>query len=223
MTSWLAVALLGGVVGLDATAFPQVMISRPLVAGTLTGLLFGRPAEGVAVGLLMELFALIVLPIGAARYPESGTATVAAAAAYMAASPTGGSTQMLVLALLFGLGWERIAGVTVVLQRRSNGHLLTAAGTVTAEQLERRHLGAMSLDFVRGAVVAATGALTGYGLLRMIEPFWEMPDVMIQRVLTVIAAGLLGTAIPLFGGWTPRRLALALGVGAGLVVGVVAW
>ena len=74
--SWLIAALLGGFVGLDATSFPQVMISRPVVAGVLTGVLFGRPAEGLAVGFLVEAFSLIILPIGAARYPDSGTATV---------------------------------------------------------------------------------------------------------------------------------------------------
>src|SRR5690606_31658627 len=84
--NWLAITLWGGAVGMDATSFPQVMVSRPIVAAPVTGLLLGRPLEGVAVGALLELFALVILPIGAARYPESGTAAVAATAGYVAAS-----------------------------------------------------------------------------------------------------------------------------------------
>ena len=67
--SWLAVALWGGAVGLDATSFPQVMISRPIVAAAVTGLLLGEPLAGIGVGVILELFALVILPIGAARYP----------------------------------------------------------------------------------------------------------------------------------------------------------
>lgn len=220
--SWIAVALLGGVVGLDSTSFPQVMISRPLVAGAMTGALFGRPGEGVMVGLLMELFSLIVLPIGAARYPESGTATVAATSAYLAVAPAGIDGGALVLVLLFGLLWERLAGLTVVLQRRSNGQLLTRTGTVTAEQLERRHLGAMTIDFIRGGVVSATGGMIGFGLVRLLAPAWGLEPGIVFAALAVISAGLVGTAVPLFGGWRPRKWSLAAGLGFGLLVAVLA-
>jgi mannose PTS system EIIC component len=69
MTGLLAIMLLGGFVALDATSFPQVMISRPLVAGALTGFVLGDPVAGALVGGLLEVFHLSVLPIGAARYP----------------------------------------------------------------------------------------------------------------------------------------------------------
>jgi len=106
----------------------------------------------------------------------------------------------------------------VILQRRSNGQLLAEAGSVTPEQLERRHLTAMGMDFVRGGVVAFTGALTGYGLMVLALPVWSLPPIMTLRVLGVVAAGLVGTALPLFGGWTPRRRAFLAGLGLGLVL-----
>lgn len=221
MTSWLIVGVLGGLVGLDTTSFPQVMISRPLVAGALTGAVFGRPMEGVAVGFVMEAFSLLVLPIGASRYPESGTATVAAASAYIAVAPAAFDPGILALVVAFALGWEWVGGVTVVLLRRSNGRILLEDDGVSGRELERRHLTAMTLDFVRGGVVAATGGLIAAGLLQLVGPFWELNGWSTMAVLAVLTAGMIGTAVPLFGGIRARRYALAIGLVVGLALGTL--
>src|SRR5687767_7065577 len=113
------VTLLGGLVGIDATAVAQTMLSRPFIAGTLVGLLAGRPEEGVILGAILELYALVILPVGAAKYPESSTAAVVAGAAYMSAT-TVTSPAVMLLAVLLALAWERLAGYTVNLTRRFN-------------------------------------------------------------------------------------------------------
>jgi mannose/fructose/N-acetylgalactosamine-specific phosphotransferase system component IIC len=221
MTVWLPVGLLGGLVGLDATSFPQAMISRPLIAGALTGTVFGRPIEGAVIGFMLELFALITLPIGAALYPESGTACVAATGAYLAAVPVGLEPGYLVLTLAFALAWERATALTVVLQRRMNGRMLIRVGAMAAEKLERRHLAAMTSDFVRGAVISLAGGLMGLALLRLLGPHWGLPAEITARLLMVVGAAMVGTAIPLFGGLRARRLAVAAGVATGVLAAVV--
>lgn len=215
--SWLITALLGGIVSLDATAFPQVMISRPLVAGVITGMIFGRPAEGLAIGFVVELFSLIILPVGASTYPDSGTATVAATSAYLAATPPGLSGGSLLLVLVFALLWERLGGATVVVQRRSNGRILAEQGSLDARQLERRHLVAMLLDVVRGSLMALTGAVLGFWLLSLLAPLWNLPERVTLAILGIAAAGMLGTGVPLFGVGRDSRIA----VGVGLVVGIL--
>ena len=70
----------GIVVALDLVSGPQALLSRPLVAGTVAGLIAGDLEAGLRVGMLLELFALDVLPVGASRYPDYGPATVAAVA-----------------------------------------------------------------------------------------------------------------------------------------------
>lgn len=221
MISWLVLGLLGGLVGLDSTSFPQAMISRPLVAGTLTGVLFGHPVEGVVIGFIMEAFSLITLPIGAARYPESGTATVAAVGAYMAAIAPGLSPGPLLIAVTLGFGWEWVAGETVVLHRRSNGRLLTRHGTLAAEQLTRAHLAAMSMDFARAAIVVITGGLIGYALLALAADHWALSHGITWGVLTVLVATMVGTTIPLFGGAHARRVSWAAGLLTGLALAVL--
>lgn len=227
MISWTMLALLGGLVGLDATSFPQAMISRPLISGTLAGALFGRPVEGLVIGFIMESFSLITLPIGAARYPEGGTAAVAAVGAYIAAVEPGPVTTgmesglavgALVIAVVFGFFWEWVAGESVVLLRRSNGQLLTRRGTLSGDELQRVHITAMTLDFARGAIVASAGAMIGYGLLQLLRGGWGLPDALTMGVLTLLVATMVGTTLPLFGGARARRVSWILGLAAGLAV-----
>jgi mannose PTS system EIIC component len=214
--SWLAVAAWGGLVGLDSSSFAQFMISRPLAAATLTGALLGRPLEGLVLGLVLEAFALLILPIGAARTPESGTAAVAAAAAYVWAAPAGLSAPLLLMAVVFGLGWERVAGATVAALRRANERLIgdpsDAGWPASAAWLERRHAAALALDLARGSAVALGGALLGTLLLRLGGPLWQAGAGWPLAALAVAGAAMLGAALPLFGGWSERRLAFLLGV-----------
>ena len=74
----LLLSVLGGVLALDATSVGQFMISRPLVAGALTGWLLGDPVTGLEVGAMLELFHLAGMPAGGSRAPETGPASVAA-------------------------------------------------------------------------------------------------------------------------------------------------
>jgi PTS system mannose-specific IIC component len=86
MTAPLSLALTlvwGGVVAVDTAAFLQLLLSQPLVAATVTGLVWGNVPLGCEVGAVLQLFALGVLPVGG-RTPEdfavgavAGTATAA--------------------------------------------------------------------------------------------------------------------------------------------------
>lgn len=221
MTTWITVALMGGLVGLDTTSFPQVMISRPLVAGTLTGAILGQPMAGLAIGFVMEAFSLLTLPVGAARYPESGTATVAAVGAYTVFAPPALEPGLLALVVAFALLWEWVGGGTVVLLRRTNGRLLLEDDGVSGRELERRHLTAMALDFARGSGVAGVGGLLAAAILWLAAPLWDLGDGVTMAVLAVLTAAMVGTAVPLFGGIRARRYALLAGLVAGVALTTV--
>jgi PTS system mannose-specific IIC component len=218
--SWLVLGLLGGVVGLDATSFPQAMWSRPLVAGTAAGLVLGRPASGLLIGALVEVFSLLILPFGAARYPESGTAAAAAAAAYCSLDPATADARMLLLTVVFALGWEHIAGVSVIFVRRLNARLVARPGAeqVTAERVTRRHLLAMSIDFLRGAWAVLVGAALGIMLLRALAAVPPAGERFLGVALIIALAAMLGAALTLFGGLRQRWLSLGLGLLCGWVL-----
>lgn len=211
--------LAGGIVGLDTTSFPQAMISRPLVAGALAGWLAGIPAEGAMLGAVLEAFHLAILPIGAAKYPESGTATAAAvfALAWVGVDAAGSG---LLLAVTFALGWERLGGGSVNVLRHLNERI-APEGRVSAAGVTARHTFALALDFLRGALITAAGAGAGYLWIRVLGTGWVFDAEMARGVVVASAAGCAAAALRVFGGWTTRWRYFVVGAVAGLILVVV--
>lgn len=211
---WLAALLLGGIVGLDATSFPQAMYSRPFVAGALAGLLVGRPAEGIVVGLILELFSLPVLPFGAAGYPEGGTAAVASVIAYDWAAPTF-DPDLLFLTVSFGLLLGQASGYSVRLLRIRNGRAVgqpADGALIPAEVVERAHLTAMVLDFLRGAAVTAAGsAVVALGLGVAVRSGWGLP-LSTLALISVACVAMVGGSLTVFGSVRERIVSFGIGV-----------
>lgn len=216
--NWLAVGVLGGLVGVDATSVAQTMISRPIIAATLTGVALGRPAEALLLGSILELFALVILPVGAARYPESGTAAVAAVAAYEWAAPVLSPTAAL-LAILFALLWEHVGGQSVVLARRFNETFVNVNDAPDPGRvLERRHRLAVLVDLLRAVIVTLAGALIGGIALRTLAPLWTHDSAIAPAILSIGICCMAGATLPMFGGWRAQKLAFGLGLAAGLLI-----
>lgn len=71
-------AFAGALISLDRTAFLQVMVSQPLVAGTLIGFLLGAPVTGLIVGSALELLWVGTVPVGGSIPPNETVAAVIA-------------------------------------------------------------------------------------------------------------------------------------------------
>ncbi|MFO7982912.1 MAG: PTS sugar transporter subunit IIC [Desulfuromonadales bacterium] len=78
LSSFVLASAAAFICGLDRTAALQIMISRPIVAAPLTGLLLGQPLVGLQVGALMELLWLGRLPLGAAIPPDDTQVAIGA-------------------------------------------------------------------------------------------------------------------------------------------------
>jgi len=63
----LPLTLLGGLLALDGTSLGQFMISRPLVAGVLTGWMVGDPVLGLLIGGILEVYFISIFPVGGAE------------------------------------------------------------------------------------------------------------------------------------------------------------
>lgn len=211
----LLLSLLGGLLALDATSVGQFMLGRPLIAAGLAGLVAGNPEGGIVVGLLMEAIHLAVLPVGAARYPEAGPAAVAAAGAY--AGSHLGQPVALLASVVFMLAWGWVGGRSVEWLRRWSVRMAVPAGDAELAAVERLHLRATGLDFVRGTLVTLVGLLILGTLLETLGwiPFrepWTRP------ALALSAAAALASSLRLFG---RRRMPLFVaGAAAG---GLLLW
>ncbi|HET9041399.1 MAG TPA: PTS sugar transporter subunit IIC [Gemmatimonadales bacterium] len=180
----LLLLLWGTVVALDLVSVPQAMLSRPLVAGAVAGWLAGDLEAGLRVGVVLELFALDVLPIGAVRYPDYGPATVAGTALAV------GAPWELGLGLSVGLGLliAALGGWSLQAVRRWNAHAIQrrAAALAAGESGAIRKLqhGGLLRDTARGAALTALGLLVGGALER-----WLVLDRQTAVGLTLVAVG----------------------------------
>lgn len=212
----------GALVGMDLVSFPQAMLSRPLVAGTVTGLLVGDVEAGLRVGVVMELFALEVLPIGATRYPDFGPATVGGVVA------AAGSSWSVALgpAVVLALGLAVVGGKGMEALRRWNGRRIRQAEPALAAGdaavIARLQRGGLAADALRGAALTALGLLL-VAAGRIAGP--QLPAVGPSLTLVAIAGGLVAaaTGVARRAGGTAARAWAVVGFAAGTAIGWLAW
>lgn len=209
----------GTLVGLDLASVPQVMIARPLVAGTVAGAILGDVGTGLRLGVLFELLQFDILPLGAARYPEYGPATVASVATAHAAAGALGVGLGVAVGLVTGL----LGGISVHWALRPLNTRAVRRASARLEAGDPRavvgvHVACLGRDALRATLVTAVGlvlaALVRTYLVGTLTPRGAMVVAAAATGATV-AAGTNGT-LRLVG----RRTNLAW-LAAGLVAGAV--
>src|SRR6266545_4399439 len=192
-----ALVIWGTLVGLDLVSVAQSMIARPFVAGGVAGLLLGDPMAGLRAGVLLELFALDVLPVGAARYPDYGPATIAAAA------------------LLAGWSLQQLRRLNAEAVQRHAAAL--AAGESSA--IRRLQYGGILRDAVRSALLTVIGLAGAWAAERWLtldrRTAVALTLVVIGAALAAAVGGALRSA-----GRGRRRTWLAAGLAVGAAVAV---
>ena len=214
LTVWPALLGWGTLVGLDLVSVPQMMIARPVVAGGIAGWILGDVEAGLRVGVVLELFALDVLPVGAVRYPDYGPAAVAAAAA-AAGQPweIGLGLSVALGMLVAGLGgWSLL-----FLRRRTTQDVQRHAAALAAgvaASIRVLHYAGIARDLGRSASLTAIGLALAWGLAQLPA----LPEECLRLAGRVAVAGALaavaGGALRAAG--RGRRLRW---LGAGLAIG----
>lgn len=211
----LGLSVLGGLLALDATSVGQFMVSRPIVAGALTGWALGEPGLGIAVGAILELYLLVSFPTGGARFPEGSTATVVAVAAAVGVTGDGA----VPLAIGIGLVWGLVGGHTITLLRHLNSRLAPEPDDARhgPRRIVAAHLAAIGLDFVRGALVTAAGIVIGRLVVAALLHHWPLSASASHGLLLVGGAVSAGILLRDLGGFRRRRAVFAAGLALGIV------
>ncbi len=200
--------LLAGIVamltGLDRVALVQIMISRPLVAATLTGWVLGSPLVGMEIGMLLELLWLGRLPVGAAIPPDDTQVAVGATVLALSVGPTLGLSGMpvVILSVLIAIPLGKFGQVFDRLARHVNdrlavsGHTALMAGDIAG--LERNHLfGLISFAFASLAtalVIVLVGSFVLYSVAPVLIGAVQEAGLSLHYSLIMVgAAVLLGT------------------------------
>ena len=211
-------SLLGGALALDATTVGQFMISRPLVAGLLSGWLAGDPVSGFLVGVVLEIYLLVAFPVGGARFPEGATATVVAATTVVAHPGPGA----FALGVGFGLMWGQLGGWTINAMRTLNGWVAPdpAAPLLPPARVVCGHLLAVLLDFVRGVLVTGTGVWVAGLVVARFSGNWPLGEEDTVGLFLVGAAVSVGILLRSFGGLARRRVIFLGGLTVGVAGGI---
>ena len=177
---------LGALICLDRVAV-QVMVSRPVVAGPMVGLVLGDALTGLLAGALLELLWIDRIPIGPYVPPHDTFVAVLATAGAILAAPPGESPprELIALSVLLFAPAAWLGQRMEILLRRWNerwvSRALEDAKAGDPAMLSRRHLSALAGYF--GASLLCLGALMlcGVPLLRWMYP--ALPPSLLQ-VLT---------------------------------------
>lgn len=219
----LPIVLLGAFLGMDVVTFPQAMISRPIVAATVAGALIGNASAGLVMGAILELLALEMLPFGASRYPEWGSASVVGGALF--ASSWGDPPGSLTASLLGALVTAMVSGWSMVRLRRLNAaratRLRNELESGSSRAVTDLQLFGLTADLVRGALVTLVAMLVFAPLTPAIAARWST-DARDTRaaVVAIVAAVAAGAIWKIFHTVPKARLLFVFGlaIGAALVV-----
>ncbi len=159
-TDFLIAGAVSVVAGLDRTAVLQLMISRPIVAAPLTGLVLGHPVTGLQVGAMVELLWLGRLPVGAAIPPDDTQVAVGATALSVIMGGLYGLSGLgfSILCTLITMPLGKVGQHFDRMARNSNGRLLAEAETA----LEQGLLGVAESSHLRGVLHFALASLGTY-------------------------------------------------------------
>jgi PTS system mannose-specific IIC component len=220
----LPVALLGALLGLDVVTFPQAMISRPIVAATIAGTFVGSSAAGLTLGATLELLALGMLPFGASKYPEWGSASVVGGVLY-ASQPDGfpGALPACVLASLLAAvvsGWSMVKLRRFNAGRAASGKAALDAGS--ADAVVGLQLSGLTADIVRGGLVTFAAMLVFRPLVPAIVHTWQSNIEFSRAIVVALAAAVAAGAVwKIFNAVPLARILFLAGFAVGIVVIVI--
>lgn len=212
-------AVLGGLLGMDTVSFPQAMLSRPIVAGTLAGAVSGQPLPGLLVGATLELFAVETLPFGASRYPEWGSASVIGGV--LASSGSGMEPGRLCTAVLATLIMAWVGGWSMVQLRKLNARLARVRHDAVSRGNRRSVIGlqvaGLGADLIRGTILTVVGLLAFVPLQAQLLGTWTGGAELSRAVVAGTAGAVsLGAVYKLFHAVPGFGWQFLLGLAAGL-------
>ena len=195
-------ALIGGLISLDRTAAFQVMLHRPLVAGSIIGWLLGQPVIGLLCGATLELIWINHLPLGGHIPPQECLSTAIVAASVILSGPTDGDIDYARIAFGFILA-PPLARMGAILDghvRRINRNWALRAREdvrkTRSDRLQLWNLAGSIISFVAGTAFILIGLPVALGLIHLV--FDQLPDFVLRAFsLLFFLAPLVGVCVAL--------------------------
>lgn len=223
----LLIAGWGGLMALERRAVLQAMVSRPLVAATVTGMLLEDIMTGLYVGVVFELLHLGGASLGGAHADHDTLPAIAGAAMAAGmgmASGADATPAMWSLSILlcapFGRAGLLLENRLDARARKYYGRALTAADAGNVHKAARQNLRAMWPQFVFYGLICGAAAMAGPSL-ETVER--RLPIELLKGLSWAYPAmGVAAAAVAVHSSHAPKRLRLALIAAVVVTVAVVA-
>ncbi|MFC1573992.1 PTS sugar transporter subunit IIC [Candidatus Latescibacterota bacterium] len=182
MEIYAVILIAAGFIAMDTTGGPQVLISEPVVACSMLGLLFGKPEVGIGIGVLFQLLWLGYMPLGATRLIDGNMAAFVSTASMFAASRIYGLGDVfmkaaIIPAMLYGVVVGIIGLHLTQIVRKMNGRrnesLQSRLKAGENASLAKIHITGLCSSFFRGLLMALVFVPAGavlFGNLRFLTP-----------------------------------------------------
>ncbi len=218
--------VVAGIVSTDTEAAWQTLLSQPLPACILAGLIFGELGLAVTVGILLQLPYLVEVPVGGCHVALSGLGAVNGAGIVFRLNPMFPDKPNLVLAagLVVGIiaAWGLAHCWRII--RRLNLVLVQQAQTA----INRNQFGMITVlqsvgvanSFLFGVICTLLVSLAG---LTVLTPLIEASSVDAEAALILLRPALLGAGLAvLVKIFAQRKNVFWTLAGAGLA-GILLW
>jgi len=195
------VSIVGGILCLDRVLV-QAMISRPVVAAPVIGLILSDPYTGLVAGAFIELFWIDRGPIGAYIPPNDTIAAILITAASILSGELLGHlpTELVAMAVLLFIPAGILAQkmdqwLTLGNERLSRG-AVAAAERGDAGAVERKHLAAILKSWLFPAIFILVALPIGIAVMTWVHPRLA-PWMVRGLVLTYAILPFIGAAVAL--------------------------
>lgn len=173
----LLICFLGGLVSIDTASAWQIMISQPVFACPMIGLIFGNVEMGIMMGVLLELPWLINIPTGGTHGSEGNLGAVVATALgiYLFDKQVNTENIIIIVSVLFSLWVSRVGRHLVEFMRQENTRLLynadRAASVADLKKITLLNLVGVVYAFILGVTLVGVSFTIGVLILPALVGF----------------------------------------------------
>jgi mannose/fructose/N-acetylgalactosamine-specific phosphotransferase system component IIC len=204
VTPVLSVSLLAGALASDNRSSLRLMVSQPMCAGLLVGLVLGNPGDGFLAGAILQMLFLGMIPVRGIAAPDLALGGVTASALYVLVPRSmGAARDGKGLVLLLSL----VAALIAAAAGRALYRLWYARSYALTERARRfveagraplasaLHFSTVGVHFAAGFAVAAAAVIAGAAVIGAIAAAasgpWCEPLGSLPMLLPFIGAGTL--------------------------------
>jgi mannose/fructose/N-acetylgalactosamine-specific phosphotransferase system component IIC len=204
MNPVLSASLLAGALALDNRSSLRLMISQPVCAGFLAGIVLGNPREGLLAGAVLQAMFLGMVPVRGIGMGDLALGGVAVSSLYILALRSAtidpaARGLVLLLSLAASLG-VAAAGRSLYRFWETRSHVFTRAALEFAGKgrfalASALHFSTLAIHFAIGFAVTAAVVIAGVpavvGIVGAVGGKWAEPLASLPVLLPFIGAGSL--------------------------------